>query len=139
MTILLDTGLVYAFLNREDARHEEATDLMTRIAKGEFGQPLINDHVVDELFVLIRARTKSAPLETAARRFLPLPDPLLKGLSLVSMGVGLLLPAWSVFDRYRDQGLSFTDAGLIVTMRELKIDHLATFDRRLARLVPHAE
>ncbi|MGA7860566.1 MAG: PIN domain-containing protein [Thermoplasmata archaeon] len=139
MTVLLDTGVVFAFLNADDARHSEAVQLMTRIARREFGAPLINDHAVDELFVLIRARTGSSQLEEAARKFLPLPTPLLRGLSMVSLGTSLIAPAWEVFRRYRDQGLSFTDAGLIVTMQELRIERLATFDRRLSRLVPVAQ
>lgn len=139
MTVLLDTGVVFAFLNADDTRHSEAVRLMTRIARREFGAPLINDHAVDELFVLVRVRTGSSELEEAARRFLPLPTPLLRGLSMVSLGTSLIAPAWEVFRRYRDLGLSFTDAGLIVTMQELRIEQLATFDRRLSRLVPVAQ
>lgn len=139
MTVLLDTGAVFAFLHADDTRHGEAVQLMTRIARREFGAPLINDHAVDELFVLVRVRTGSSQLEEAVRRFLPLPTPMLRGLSMVSLGTSLIAPAWEVFRRYRDQGLSFTDAGLIVTMKEFRIDRLATFDRRLSRLVPIAE
>jgi uncharacterized protein len=139
VTVLLDTGVVFAFLNADDARHSEAAQLMTRIARREFGAPLINDHAVDELFVLVRGRTRSSQLEEAARRFLPLPTPMLRGLSMVSLGTSLVAPAWEVFRRYRDQGLSFTDAGLIVTMQEFRIERLATFDLRLSRLVPVAQ
>jgi uncharacterized protein len=137
VTVLLDTGVVFSFLNADDDRHDAAVDLVTRIARREFGAPLISDHVVDELFVLIRVRTGSSRLEEAARSFLPLPTPRLLGLTLVSLGTGLVAPAWEVFLRFRDQGISFTDAGLIVTMHELRIDRLATFDRRLSQLVPH--
>jgi uncharacterized protein len=136
VTVLLDTGVVFAFLNADDARHRDAVQLVTRIARREFGAPLIYDHAVDELFVWVRARTGSLQLEEAARRFLLLPTPMLRGLSMVSLGTSLIAPAWEVFRRYRDQGLSFTDAGLIVTMRELRVERLATFDRRLSRLVP---
>lgn len=139
MTVLFDTGVVFAFLNADDARHNDAVQLVTRIAHREFGAPLISDHAVDELFVLVRVRTGSCQLEEAARRFLPLPTPLLRGLSIVSLGTSLIAPAWEVFRRYREQRLSFTDAGLIVTMQELRIDRLATFDRRLSRLVPVAQ
>ena len=139
MTILLDTGVVFAFLHGDDVRHEDASQLISRIAHREFGQPFVTDHVIDELFILVRARTGSSELEESLRRFLPLPSPALRGLSAVSLGVAVLEPAWNVFRRYRDQRLSFTDASLIVTLRELSLDRLATFDRRLARLVPHAE
>jgi predicted nucleic acid-binding protein len=139
MTILLDTGVVFAFLYANDERHGEAFDLMSRIARKEFGQPYVTDHVIDELFVLARTRARSDDLEESLRRFLPLPKPALPGLAAVSLGTAHLLPTWEEYRRYRDQRLSFTDASLIVTLRELKLDWLATFDQRLARLIPHAE
>lgn len=139
MTVLLDTGVVFAFLNEDDVRHGDAFDLVSRIARREFGQPFVTDHVIDELFVLVRSRTRSSELEESLRRFLPLPSPALRGLVAVSLGVAVLEPAWHAFRQFRDQGLSFTDASLLVTLRELKLDRLATFDRRLARLVPQAE
>lgn len=139
MTVLVDTGVFFAFLNANDARHTEAVELVDRVARREFGQPFVTDHVIDELFILVRSRTRSAELEESLRRLLPLPSPALKGLTAVSLGTAVLRPTWDVFRQYRDQRLSFTDASLIVTLRELRLDRLATFDRRLARLVPHAE
>jgi predicted nucleic acid-binding protein len=138
MSVLLDSGFIFAFLNADDAGHDEADGLMARIAAKEFGAPFVSDHVVDELFTLIRGRTGSTELEEAAHRFLPLPSPALKGLTMVSLGPELLSPSWEVFRRFRDQRLSFTDAGLIVTMREMGIERLATLDRRLCKLVPCA-
>lgn len=139
MTVLLDTGVVFAFLNADDERHATAVELVSRIARREFGQPFVTDHVIDELFVLVRVRTRSAALEESLRRFLPLPSPALRDLKALSLGTSVLEPTWEVFRRYRDQHLSFTDASLIVSLRELRIDRLATFDRRLARLIPRAE
>lgn len=138
MSVLLDTGIILAYLNREDAGHEEATDLIERVARKEFGAPFVTDHVIDELFVLIRARTRSASLEEAAKRWLPLPEPALKGLAAISLGVDVLDPAWEIFRKYRDQGISFTDATLMVTLRERGIERLATLDKRLGKLVPLA-
>lgn len=139
MTVLLDSGVVLAFLNADDVRHSEALELISRIGQREFGQPIVTDHVIDELFVLVRVRTRSAALEESLRRFLPLPTPALQGLKSVSLGTTVLEPAWEVFRKFRDQHLSFTDASLVVTMKVLGGDCLATFDGRLARLVPHAE
>jgi len=138
VSVLLDTGIILAYLNREDAGHESALDLIARIARKEFGAPFVTDHVIDELFVLIRARTRSTALEEAARKWLPLPDAALKGLTAISLGVEVLDPAWEVFRKYRDQGISFTDATLMVTLRERGIERLATLDSRLAKLVPRA-
>jgi len=138
MSVLLDTGLFLAYLHADDARHAEGLNLMDRIARRDFGNPFVSDHVIDELLTLIRSRTRSPDLEEAARRFLPLPEPTLKGLLPVSLGTAVLAPAWDIYRKYRDQRISFTDAALIVTMRELGIDRLATLDARLAKLVPSA-
>jgi predicted nucleic acid-binding protein len=138
VTVLLDTGVVFSFLHANDARHSEAVELISRTAQKEFGQPYVPDHVINELFILARSRTRPSALEEAVRRFLPMPNPALRGLAAVSLGMAFLLPTWEVFRRYRDQGVSFTDASLIVTLRELKLDRLATFDERLGRIVPRA-
>jgi predicted nucleic acid-binding protein len=139
MTVLLDTGVVFAFLHANDARHGEAVDLISRTAQKEFGQPFVTDHVIDELFLLARVRTRSAALEESLRRFLPMPSPALRGLAAVSLGTSFLQPTWEVFRQYRDLGLSFTDASLIVTLREMKFDQLATFDDRLGHIVRRAD
>jgi predicted nucleic acid-binding protein len=138
MSVLIDTGVVYAFLNYRDQRHRDAVGLVDRIAKREFGAPFVTDHVVDELLTLVRARTRSKRLEDAARRFLPMPDPQVRGLTALSLGGAVLDKAWLVYDRYRDQRISFTDATLVATLRELNIDKLATFDARLPAIVPTA-
>jgi len=139
VTVLLDTGLIFAHLHREDARHEEARRLLRKVGRKEFGAPFVTDHVIDELFILVRSRTGSGALEEATKRWLPLPVPALVGLRAISLGTELLKPAWEVFRRHRDQHLSFTDAALIVTMRERGIHRLATLDSRLRKLVPCAE
>jgi predicted nucleic acid-binding protein len=73
MSVLLDTGGFFAYLNRQDSLHGKARALVERIALKEFGAPFVTDHVIDELFVLIRVRTGSAALEEAAWKFLPCP------------------------------------------------------------------
>jgi len=136
MSVLLDTGFLFAFLNEDDPRHEEAFALMDRIQGKEFGAPFVTDLVIAELFNLIRARKGSARLEEAARRLLPMPATALPGLNAVSLGTNILERSWDEFHRYRDKRISFTDATLLVTLLELRIDALATFDERLRRLAP---
>jgi predicted nucleic acid-binding protein len=138
MSVLFDTGVLYAFLNDDDPLHDRAVALMERIQAKEFGAPFVTDLVVAELFNLIRARRGPLRLERAARRLLPMPQTALPGLSPISLGTAVLERAWATFERYRDQGLSFTDATLVVTLQELRIDALATFDGRLAAIVPVA-
>ncbi|HKZ60198.1 MAG TPA: PIN domain-containing protein [Candidatus Thermoplasmatota archaeon] len=139
MTILLDTGFIFALLNHEDAAHGPAADLASRIGRREWGTPLVTELVVAELFSLIRARTGSAKLEEAARQWLPLPNPSLRGLTLAPVGGALLEKSWEVFAKYRDQRLSFTDASLLALAEAMRVERIATFDRglsSLARTIP---
>ncbi len=139
MTILRKTGAVFAILHADAARHDDAVALVSRIARRVFGPPFVTDHVIEALYIRTRSRTNSSPLEQALGRFLPRPTPALRGWTAVSLGTTVLEPTWEEFRPYRDQRLSFTDASLMATRKELNLDRLATFDRQLARLVPHAE
>ena|SRR5689334_10077107 len=138
MSVLLDTGFLVAFLDKDDEHHAAAYALMDRIQAKEFGAPFVTDLVVAELFSLLRARRRGARWEQAARRLLPMPSPELRGLTVVSLGVSGLERTWEAFERYRDKGISFTDASLIVTLGELRIDAIATFDEGLGRIAPVA-
>lgn len=134
MSVLLDTGVLFAFLNKDDARHGEAIELLRRVATGSLGAPFTSDYVVDELFTLIRARTKSRRLEEAARSLLPLPEPGLRGLEILPVARDRLVSVWEAFARHRDRGISFTDASSLVVMAAFGVDFLATFDRKLEGL-----
>ncbi len=139
MSVLLDTGVLFAFLNADDERHADARRIIAAIAEGRHGSPYVSDHVVNELFTLIRAKTRNPHLETAAKRLLPLPQPELPNLRIVSLGHERIPDLVAAFERGRDLGITFTDASHLVLMETLGIDYLATFDRRLqalARNVP---
>ena len=139
MSVLLDTGVLFAFLNGDDERHPEARRIIAAVAEGRHGSPFVSDLVVHELFSLIRAKTRNPHLETAAKRLLPLPTPELPNLRIVSLGHERLPDLVAAFERRRDLGITVTDASHLVLMDLLGIDYLATFDRRLqalARNVP---
>lgn len=136
MSVLLDTGVIYAYLNKQDPRHDDALEVLRRIASGEMGSPVVSDHVVDELFTLIRRRRQSAEVEQAARRFLPLDGPSRLRLRIVMVGPSGLVPAAKLYRRHHDRRLSFTDATHLVLMQRLSMDRLATFDGGFRGLVP---
>lgn len=136
MSILLDTGILYAFLNTQDPRHEQAVDILHRVGSGEWGSPVISEHVIDELFTLIRHRKRSQEVEDAARHLLPLEGHSSMRLRIAMVGPAGLPPAAELYRRHRDRRLSFTDATHIVLMKRLPVDLLATFDKGFHGLVP---
>lgn len=136
LSVLIDTGILYAFLNRQDPGHAVATDLLRGIAAGDLGSPVVSEHVVDELFTLIRHRKAPRAVEEAACTLLPLDGPSALRLRIVVLGAAGLPPALELYRRHRDRALSFTDATHLVLMRRLAIDRLATLDQGLRGLVP---
>jgi predicted nucleic acid-binding protein len=134
MSVLIDTGVLFAFLNEDDSSHDGAKDLVERMARRELGAPFVCDLVVSELFTLIRVRTGSAKMEEAALRLLPLPTSQLAGLQIICMLHEDLLAGSKEFLRHRDQAISFADACQLFLMKERGLGTLATFDERLGRL-----
>ena len=51
--IILDTSFLYSFLNKNDANHNKAVELMNKIISRKFGKPIIFEYVIDELFTLM--------------------------------------------------------------------------------------
>lgn len=134
MTILLDTGVIFAFLNEDDELHGEAKDMFLRIAHGELGAPMVSDWVIAELLNLIRSRNLNPELEEAAKRLLPIPEATVTTLRLVTLAPSQLEAVWRTFEKHRARRLSFTDASLLVLQAVFGIDRLATFDAKLAAL-----
>lgn len=60
MTIFLDTGVVVAYCNVRDVRHERATELLNEIRGGTNGVPFTSDYVFDESVTLTLSRTGQA-------------------------------------------------------------------------------
>lgn len=139
MSVFLDTGVLFAFLNKRDERHDEAIDVVRHAAGGEWGVPYVSDFVADELLTLARVRARGPAVEKAAFEILPLPDPALPGLRMLVVDRAVFTAAVGLFTRHRARGLSFTDATTLALIEEIGIRRLASFDagfRGLATLVP---
>lgn len=137
MTVLLDTGVLYAFIYDDDARHGEAKDLFLRVAHAQLGLPFVADWAVAELFTLIRAHGHGgSKTEEAAHRLLLSPEQALAGLRILTVAPGQLGAVWKTYEKHRAKRISFTDAAQLVLLSSFGIDRLATFDRSLRGLAP---
>jgi predicted nucleic acid-binding protein len=58
MSLLVDTGVLYAHHDKDAKHHEAAKEAMTAALKGEYGQPYVTDYVYDETVTLTRRRMK---------------------------------------------------------------------------------
>jgi predicted nucleic acid-binding protein len=124
MSLVVDTGVLYAQHDSDASRHESAQAAMEAVARGKYGRPSITEHIYDETVTLTQARTGR---HSAAR----LVGEQLRERDLFRLLVterALFEAAVDVFERYDDHGLSFTDATTIALVEERDIDHVLSFD-----------
>ena len=59
MTVLVDTGVLYADHDTDASRHEAASSALESVYDGTLGQPYITDYVYDEAVTLTQQRQGS--------------------------------------------------------------------------------
>jgi len=124
--IFLDTNVLLRHLIHDDPKQStKATDFLHRIEQGEI-QARISELVIFEtVFTLERSYRQ---LKARIREIL---------LLLISMP-GIIIPnkrRWKrVFNLYVDLNLPFTDAYHVVSMEQLKLTEIATFDTHFDRV-----
>lgn len=128
MTVLIDTGPLVAYIDRDDPFHDRAVDLLDPIFRGEHGTPVSTDHVLEEGATFLRARSGHAPSSEAYLRLFWGPwEGHSRPMEFVMTDRATLRAACQLHvDRY-EAGLSLTDCTLIAHAR----DHdalVATFD-----------
>jgi predicted nucleic acid-binding protein len=128
MTVLVDTGVLYADHDTDAARHETASDALDAVYDGAFGQPYVSDFIYDEAVTLTLARAGSfGPAKRMGER--------LRGAGTYPRVYELLRVSSAVFDaavetfeRYDEHGLSFTDATTVALCERRGIDAVVSFD-----------
>jgi len=137
--IFLDTSFFVALSNESDRDHKQARALSDRVRKGEFGQPYTSDYVVDESVstALIRTGRIDKAIKVGrmilgyeAGRITPL-------ARLIHVDENVFSKAWENFSlpKFKDKKLSFTDHTILVQMKELGIETLASLDSGFDGLV----
>lgn len=135
MTILIDTNVLIAWMNPPDPLHGRATDLMTRILKGEWGEPVVPDHVVSEAFTFLRMRVGRLDVAQRLQRLLfEAADNLFQ---LRTTSLEDLREAVDLHLKYHDRRLSIPDCVLIVHTSDARAT-LATLAKEFDGIVPVA-
>jgi hypothetical protein len=128
VTVLVDTGVVYADHDTDATRHEAASAALDAVYDGAFGAPYISDYVFDEAVTLARTRTGSHAAATSLADRLRGADPYPDVYELFYVSPAVFTDALAVFDRYDDQQLSFTDATSIALVDRHDLDQILSFD-----------
>ena len=139
MSVLVETGVLYADHDTDATRHETASAALETIYDGEFGHPYISEYIYDEAVTLARTRTGSFELAQRLGTRLRGDDPYPQAFELLYISPAEFSDAIDVFERYDDQELSFTDATIVALTRRHDIDHVLSFDDDFDGLVPRLD
>ncbi len=124
MAVLLDTGFVYAVINRTERQHEA----VTRVA-GEIREPMFlpTPVIVEVAFLLLR---DIGPLAVADF----VGDLATTGVALVDPEVNDYERAAAVLRQYSDARIDLVDALIVAIAERLKIHQILTLDQRHFRM-----
>ena len=118
IAIFLDSNVLIAFANEQDALHDRAVALMQRISGAEF---FISDYVFNEVVTVLAMKRRARERAIRFGKHL-----LNSDIVILRIMKPILDEGWEVF--CKEKNLSFTDATIIATMRQFDIPTLATFD-----------
>jgi predicted nucleic acid-binding protein len=136
MTILIDTGVVYADHDTDATRHDAASRALDAVYDGEFGHPYLTDYVFDEAITLTRKRTGSHRAATQLSDRLLGEGQYPSVYEILHVSKAVFSNAVDVFERYDDQELSFTDATIVAVVERFDIDQVLSFDDDFDGIVP---
>ena len=128
MTVLIDTGVLYADHDTAATRHDSAREALEAVYDGQYGQPLVSKYVFDELLTLTVSRTDSVEAATTVGDRILGRGTFPSVFDLLDVSDAEFFEALEVFDRYSDQNLSFTDATLVAQARRNEVDGVLSFD-----------
>ncbi|PTD94240.1 VapC toxin family PIN domain ribonuclease [archaeon SCG-AAA382B04] len=128
MSVLVDTGIFYAYQNKKANRYKLAKKAMKKILEGELSQPWITDYIYDEVITLTKTKTGNfEQVKSISKRILGKKD-FYSPFKLEFISKKEFKEAKRLLFKYNDQSLSFTDLTTIATTRENKIDGVLSFD-----------
>jgi predicted nucleic acid-binding protein len=126
--VLVDTGVLYADHDRDATRHDLAADALAAVYDGAFGQPYISDYIFDETITLTRTRTGSFAAANRLSERLRGTNGYPHVFNMHHVSPAVFADAVTVFERFDDQDLSFTDATTVALLERHAIDGVLSFD-----------
>jgi predicted nucleic acid-binding protein len=127
MTVLIDTGVLYADHDTDATRHDTASDVLDSVYDDGFGQPYISDYIYDEAVTLTLKRGSFEAAKRLGARMRGA-DSYPETYYLLRVSDARFADAIEVFEQYDDQRLSFTDATTVALAQHHGIDHILSFD-----------
>ena len=122
LTILVDTGVLYALFDKSDGRNSDARAIMLRILKGGFGSPVLLDYVILETITLLNQRKIHAAIQ-----------PLMQFLrenkfTMFFITEQVFSEAVEITIKSEADFLNLTDSSQIVVSKTMGVRAIVTFD-----------
>lgn len=126
--VLIDTGAIYAYVDRADGHHQEAvTFVKTWVSRR--GIFMLADLVFAETVTLLKARLGT---QVALRVGLELrQNPVYAWTPLGPEGER---DTWAIFQQYSDKAWSYTDCALLALAQRMEIPKVFAFDRHVQQM-----
>lgn len=123
MTLLWDTGVAVALVNKRDQWHAAAKKRLRLLQRGR-GRLVLTNFLVGEIYALLLSRLRGA----VARRWLETND-----VAVERVTEGDELRAKALLLRYTDKDFSYVDATSFAIMERLDLRTAFTFDAHFAQ------
>jgi predicted nucleic acid-binding protein len=127
--IILDSGFLYAYINKDDPRHTLTAKLMKKTLKGEYGKLILTNYIIDEALTLARVRTGRCECGEAIQSFQKTKKDNSELFFIIIINKKIIDLTEEYYKTYCEQGLSFTDCSILACMKEYEIDYLASYDK----------
>lgn len=125
--IFIDSGAFIALWVAQDGQHETATKALGAL-KTEGARLCTSNFIVDEAVTFVGRRAGAAFAAERARNILDS-----KAMTVLRPDAEDERAALTLYEKYADQGVGFTDAVSFALMRRHRIKRAFTFDRHFAQ------
>jgi len=136
MSIFIDTGIWVSFFNLDDEKASRSSEIIEEIQKGEYGVAWTSSFVLDELYTFLERKTNDTQLAIDAIKVILGKYTSLKPfVKIHPVSVENCVQTLDLANKYSDKRMSFTDLTSILICKNLKINHIASFDSHFKGLI----
>lgn len=126
MTVIVDTGVFFAYYSLRDKHHLDSVALIIHLVENKWGRAYITNHILDETLNILKYKISPKTSRAFLEAFID--NDIVK---VIFTDEELEHSALEFFKKntFR-RGLSYTDAITVAVIQKLKISYLLSYDLR---------
>jgi predicted nucleic acid-binding protein len=121
MSCVIDSGVWIAAFNKKDVHHQQGRLIISAVTDGKLVEPRITDYIFNEVVTYTR---KKLGFEVSLKIANALLDS--SHVKMLVVDESMFMSSFHIFQKY--DALSFTDANIVVVMKNLRLKWLYSFD-----------